>query len=242
MSAPAVVSKQPKIARNLKAVVIGDEVVIPGWVVDLESFNQWCRSEEFPEKVRICYLAGEIWVDLSMEQIFSHNQVKTKFIMTLGTLVESAQLGYFFADGQHLSHPDADLSAQPDGIFASWDSVRSGRVRLIEGATGGYVDLEGTPDMVLEIVSPKSVRKDTAVLRDLYWRAGIPEYWLVDARGESPRFDIFRRTARGYVASRRQDGWLKSAVFGRAFQLTRQTDPLGHPLYTLAIRSEGVKG
>jgi hypothetical protein len=179
---------------------------------------------------------------VSLEQCFSHNQVKTKFIMKLGTLVESAQLGYFCADGQHLSHPDADLSAQPAGIFASWDSVRSGRVRLIEGATEGYVDLEGTPDMVLEIVSPKSVRKDTAVLRDLYWRAGIPEYWLVDARGESPRFDIFRRTARGYVATRRQDGWLKSAVFGRAFQLTRQTDPLGHPLYTLAIRSEGVKG
>jgi hypothetical protein len=27
-------------------------------------------------------------------------------------------------------------------------------------------------------VSPSSVQKDTVVLRELYWKAGIPEYWL----------------------------------------------------------------
>jgi Uma2 family endonuclease len=74
------------------------------------------------------------------------------------------------------------------------------------------------------------------VLRDLYWRAGVPEYWLVDARKLPLRFDILRHTADGYVATEGQDSWLHSVVFGRSFQLTQGTDPLGHPQFNLAVR------
>jgi Uma2 family endonuclease len=90
--------------------------------------------------------------------------------------------------------------------------------------------------MVLEVVSKSSVRKDTVELLDSYWRAGIPEYWLVDARTPAPRFDIFRHTSEKYVAVAAQDGWLASTVFGRMFQLNQQTDRLGHPLYALSAR------
>jgi Uma2 family endonuclease len=90
--------------------------------------------------------------------------------------------------------------------------------------------------MALEVVSAKSVRKDTRELRSLYWRAGIPEYWLVDARGRTPRFDILRHGARGYTTTRSRRGWLRSIVFGRSFQFTQQTDPLGNPQYTLAVQ------
>jgi len=38
------------------------------------------------------------------------------------------------------------------------------------------------------------------------------------------------------VKVRTQGGWAKSAVFGKSFRLTEQTDPLGHPDYTLAVR------
>ena len=91
-------------------------------------------------------------------------------------------------------------------------------------------------DMALEVVSDSSVLKDTVTLRDLYAQAGIPEYWLVDVRGERVVFDIFRLTAKGYVATRKQGGWLKSAVFGKSFRLLQQTDNLGKPEYTLAVR------
>jgi Uma2 family endonuclease len=107
---------------------------------------------------------------------------------------------------------------------------------LIEGAQEGYVELEGTPDMTLEIVSASSVEKDTDILRNDYWRAGISEYWLADARGERPRFDILRYTSRGYVPTRKQAGWIKSAVFGKSFRLIVRTDALGHPEYTLRCR------
>lgn len=90
--------------------------------------------------------------------------------------------------------------------------------------------------MVLEDVSDSSVQKDTVILRKAYWQASIREYWLVDARQEPIHFDIFRRAAKGYAATRKKDGWLKSAVFGKSFQLTQRVDALGHPEYTLAVR------
>lgn len=109
-------------------------------------------------------------------------------------------------------------------------------MKLIEGKEDGYVEHEGTPDMVLEVVSDSSVEKDNELLMDLYWKAGIREYWLVDARGERIEFQILRHTARGYVATRASGGWRKSAVFGKSFRLTRQLDDLGHPDFTLDVK------
>jgi Uma2 family endonuclease len=37
------------------------------------------------------------------------------------------------------------------------------------------MELEGTPDWVLEVVSQSSVAKDTKWLRESYHKAGIPE-------------------------------------------------------------------
>ena len=99
------------------------------------------------------------------------------------------------------------------------------------------MEIEGTPDMVLEVVSGSSVSKDTEWLRDLYWKAGIAEYWLVDCRGERVDFDILRHTAGGYSATSKSAGWMESAVFGHSFLLTRQSDEMGQPEYTLEARS-----
>lgn len=89
--------------------------------------------------------------------------------------------------------------------------------------------------MVLEILSASSVIKDTETLRDLYWQAGISEYWLVDAR-KKLQFDVLRHAADGYVAVRKQNGWMKSHVFGLSFKLTRRTDEMGNPEYVLDVR------
>jgi len=136
-------------------------------------------------------------------------------------------------DGVLLSNVLADIAVKPDGIFVSTESLAAGKVHLVPGAEEGYVELEGTPDMVLEVVSTGSVRKDTVILRQAYWEAGIREYWLVDARRTPATFDILRHTAKGYVAVRKQGGWVKSAVFGKSFRLRQRTNPLGHPEFTL---------
>ena len=66
-----------------------DEVVrVPAWVVDLESFRRWADADDFPDTGRIWYLKGEVWVDLSKEQIFSHVLVKLELTIVLTDLVK----------------------------------------------------------------------------------------------------------------------------------------------------------
>jgi hypothetical protein len=91
-------------------------------------------------------------------------------------------------------------------------------------------------DMVLEVVSYNSIRKETQQLRRCYWLAGICEYWLVDARPDPLVFDTLRHTPKGYRATPKKDGWIKSSVFRKSFRLTCQTNKLGHPEYTLEVR------
>jgi Uma2 family endonuclease len=212
-----------------------DEVSVPSWVTDLESFRRWADTNDFPEDGRICYLKGEVWVDMSKEQLFTHVSAKTEITVVLGGLVKTGRLGLFLGDGAMLSNVDADIAVVPDALFVSTAGLQD-RVRLIEGKDEGYVELEGSPDMVLEVVSRSSVHKDTEVLRQAYWEAGVREYWLADARPDPLAFDVLRHTARGYRATPKKGGWLASAVFGKSFRLTRQVNTLGHPEYTLAVR------
>jgi Uma2 family endonuclease len=123
-------------------------------------------------------------------------------------------------------------------MFVSSEARRSGRVVVRGGRPdrGKGTIIEGSPDMVLEVVSLTSVRKDTVDMLRQYWQAGIREYWLVDPRGDEVRFTLYAHTARGYRAVRPVDGWRKSAVFGAAFRLVQSTDDLGLPAYTLERR------
>ncbi len=217
-----------------------DVVQIPLWVSDLASFRRWMDSDESPEKATVTYLAGEVRVDMSKEQIYSHNRVKNEFARVLESLARKKRLGEYFGDGIFISNVEADLSSKPDGTFVSRETFNSNGVQLVEGSQEGHVELEGTPDMVLEVVSSSSVNKDCEWLRDLYWKAGIAEYWLVDVRGDRLDFDILRRTNRGYSVTRKSVGWMKSSVFGQSFRLTRRINELGHPEFTLRVRSTSV--
>lgn len=213
-----------------------DPIEIPEGVNNLASFLHWTECEEFPQQGHVWWLRGKVWIDISREQVFTHLAVKNEFYFVLTGLVKASQLGLFLPDGQFLSNFAADIAGNPDGTFLSRETLQSDRIRLIEGAEGGYTETQGSPDMVLEVVSKGSVAKDTNVLRKAYGEAEVREYWLVDARREPLKFDILRHTSRGYVATRKEGGWVKSAVFGKAFQLKRGTNALGHPEFTLSVR------
>jgi Uma2 family endonuclease len=219
--------------------VIFDEpgkLSIPSEVTNLASFLRWCESDEFPEEGRIWFFRDGVWADMSMEQVFSHNQVKAEITTVLRRLVKQTKTGRFFTDGLRITNLPAEISGEPDGSYVSFDSLRSGRAKYVEGKDGGYTQLEGTPDVVIEVVSPSSEDKDTEWLQKYYWEAGIPEYWLFDARTPPLKFDIFRHSTRGYAASRKSGGWIKSAVFAKSFRMTAETNGMGHPDFTLEMR------
>jgi Uma2 family endonuclease len=176
-------------------------------------------------------------MDPSKEELFTHGRIKVRITATLESLVTASALGYVFSDRTRFHSLPNELSVEPDVLFFSFESVREGRVRLSEGAEAGYISIEGSPEVVVEIVSLSSVTKDTAQLRDAYFEAGVLEYWLIDARREPVSFELLKLGSRGYTTTRAQaGGWLKSAVFGKSFRITQATDPLGNPQFTLEHR------
>lgn len=213
-----------------------DSVTIPGWVTDLGAFRRWLDSDPLPDKASAWFLGGEVWVDMSKEQLFTRLLLKGEFYRVLGNLVRDGKLGWLYPDGLLLTNREAELSGKPDGTFVSQAAVAAGRAELIPGQMGGFVELAGTPDMVLEVVSDSSETKDTVTLVDAYFAADIPEYWLVDARGAEIVFTVYARGATAYERVADAGGWVRSGVFGREFRLTRGTDPAGNPEFTLEVR------
>ncbi|MEX2460741.1 MAG: Uma2 family endonuclease [Paenibacillaceae bacterium] len=45
--------------------------------------------------------------------------------------------------------------------------------------------IEGAPDLVIEILSPHSIRRDKVGKRRSYAKYGIPEYWVIDPPNEA---------------------------------------------------------
>jgi Uma2 family endonuclease len=226
----------PSIAGTPKPDIdVSDKITIPGWIVDLDSYRRWAKSEAYPESGWVSFLDGTIFVDPTMEELFTHNQVKGAYAYTIMSVMGPSPNGIYVGDRMLLTNAAANLSTEPDGLFAFWETIRSNRLQMIEGAEG-YIELFGTPDMTLEVVSKHSIRKDTKRLHELYWKAGILEYWLVDARGpKEPTFEILRHAEKDYVAVEATDGWVRSTVFQRAFRIQKSTNPLGHPQFVVEV-------
>ncbi len=83
-----------------------------------------------------------------------------------------------------------DVVLQPDIVFVS-----KGRMDII-----GEKAIMGSPDLVVEIVSPTTIRRDTVVKKEIYESFGVKEYWLVypDERaievwalGEGGRYELY---------------------------------------------------
>jgi Uma2 family endonuclease len=213
---------------------------VPPSAHTLSGFRDWVKADDFPERVRVTFIEGEIYLDMSNEEIETHVAVKTEITGVIRNLNKELKLGRFYADGVLVTNEEAEVSNNPDASFFSRESYRSGRVKLIprEGVEGHYIEMVGTTDWVLEVVSESSVRKDTARLREAYHRAGIPEYWLVDARKEEIVFQILHRQKNRYAAAPNREGWQRSRVFGRSFRLERQQDDMGLWEYTLHVQAE----
>jgi Uma2 family endonuclease len=209
---------------------------IPPSARNLDGFREWIRTADLPPCFRVSYLAGEVFIEMSPERIGSHSAVKVEIMAVLYRLVQSADLGVFLPDGTLVSNRAADIANEPDALFIAAATLATGRARLVPAADGrDFVEVEGSPDMVLEVISPSSVGKDTVRLREGYHQAGIPEYWLIDARGDDLCFDLFRGTLDGYEPTPATDGWLPSAVFGRRFRLDRARNRFGLWTYALHV-------
>ena len=217
-------------------VVIEDRIQIPGWVSTLREYRDWAESDQYPQSGWVSYLDGTIWVDPGMEEFLTHNRMRQAFGFMYGALLTTHPVGCFVPDRMLLVNVAANLSTEPDGLFYLWETMRSGKLRLVPGKKTGYMQLEGTPDTVLEILSDSSEKKDLVILRDLYWKAQIPEYWIVDVRGPEIRFEILRHQQEAYEPAPVEEGWTRSGVLQHAFRIEKVNDPLGYPNFIVHVK------
>ena len=213
-------------------VVFEEQLEIPLNLQSLADFRRWAKSDDFPERGRIDYIAGRIEVDMSPEDFFCHGTLKTELVRVLSEWVKVGSLGHLVIDRTRVTCPDDRLSAEPDIVFVSHETLETGRARLVaKSATqpGRYVELEGPPDLIVEIVSDGSVEKDTRRLPEAYFKAGVPEFWLADARGQQLLFQIHRRGDSVYEAvDVDSEGFQRSAVFACGFRLDGRRDTQGN--------------
>jgi hypothetical protein len=210
---------------------------IPRETHTLAGFRAWVLSDEFPEKLKATYVHGEVFLDMSKEEIRSHAAVKTAVAGSLINLNAEVDFGDLYINGVLITNLAADVSNNPDMVAVFWESLEAGRVHYVT-KNGREMEILGSPDWALEIISDTSVVKDAKQLRQAYHQAGIREYWLIDARGEEIIFQILHWRKSGYVSSRAKDGWLHSRVFGRSCRLSRKRDRRDAWHYELLMRSK----
>jgi len=200
-----------------------DEVItVPKWVSDLRSFRRWFRSDHFPSDAKVVYYDGNIWVDQQMER-YLHTYIKTEIAGAIREWAKAHLPGATLCDKLRYTDRAADLSCEPDVIFVTDASLENRTVKLMDGDTS--LEVEGSPEIIVEVISPTSVVKDEKTLREKYWQAGVQEYWLADSR-KVPTLSILKRTARGFVTVKANaQGWLRSEVLGALCRLVSRPGP-----------------
>lgn len=225
-------------AATVATVLLDEQCTIPGDLATLADFRRWTQSVEFPATGRIDWVASRIEVDMSPEDIFTHGTLKTAIVARLWPLANERGM-HLFTGETRVSSPTANLSVEPDVVAVSEAAFEAGGVRLVPSAGGQpdrFVELEGGPDLVVEIVSDSSVAKDTRRLPAAYHAAGVKEFWLVDARGAAISFQILRHGPSGYVEARTPGGMPWSTIFNCSFTIERSRNPQGRFVYDVVAR------
>ncbi|MBI4613243.1 MAG: Uma2 family endonuclease [Planctomycetes bacterium] len=215
-----------------------DGIRIPRSVTDLESFRRWVHSDRFPEKGRIDWIGGRLEVDISPENLDRHGTLKSAIARDLGYLIERPDLGVVLVDSSRYTCLEAGLSVEPDILVVLFESIDAGRVRLVPAARGeGYVEVQGSADLVVECVSDSSRMKDLRVLPPRYHQAGVREYWIADARKATASLKILARAPGAYrEVPADRSGFHRSAVLGGAVRLVRLPERSGLVRYVLERR------
>jgi Uma2 family endonuclease len=225
----------------MATVILEDhaELEVPT-VNSLAEFRRWALSDDFPEQGRIDYVLGKVEIDMSPEDLFTHGTLKAEVAGEIKERVRQLALGYTFVGETRISSVPGNVSSEPDVVVIGFDALDNQRVSLIpkaSGKEGRYVEVEGAADLIVEIVSDSSVAKDNKRLPVAYFAAGVREFWLIDARRENVKFQVFKRGDGEFVLTEiADDGFQFSAVLDSWYELDRQRSQRGHWVYRLLAK------
>jgi Uma2 family endonuclease len=116
----------------------------------------------------------------------THQRVCFNLALGLGTFVRERRLGEVFTAPVDVYLPDQETPVQPDLLF-----IAAGRREIIRER-----GIEGAPDLVIEVLSPRTWWRDRRVKLPLYEETGVPECWLVDPQSRS--VEVYHREGATY--------------------------------------------
>ena len=125
-----------------------------------------------PNDKRYQLLDGEMIVAPS--PITKHQDIVARILMALSQFVTQHRLGRVFVAPLDVVLSNHDV-VQPDVLFVSNE-----RSAIVTEA-----NIQGAPDLVVEILSPGTAEYDRGYKQALYGRHGVREYWLVDPDAET---------------------------------------------------------
>ncbi len=122
-----------------------------------------------------CYeiISGVLY--MAPAPVFKHQYIVGELFVALRTYVRQNELGLVLPAPFEVHLPDIARPVQPDLLFIRAERRPSPEAKFFEGA----------PDLVVEVLSPSTARKDRMVKFWAYERAGVEEYWIVDPRVRS---------------------------------------------------------
>jgi Uma2 family endonuclease len=106
-----------------------------------------------------------------------HQTILGNLYFLMRTWLEQHPVGRAFMAPLDVVFTQFDV-VEPDLLFIS-------RIRAADILTAKHVT--GAPDIVVEIGSPSTRKRDETIKRRLYERSGVSEYWVVD-----PDLDVVR--------------------------------------------------
>ncbi len=127
---------------------------------------------------------GEHYVTPSPNR--KHQKISGNLHLLIGTWLEEHPIGQIYFAPFDVVFSMFDV-VEPDLLYMSNECA----ARVLTDA-----NVKGAPDLVIEIGSAGTRKRDETIKRRLYERSGISEYWVVDPETDVVR--VYRRGAKGF--------------------------------------------
>ena len=176
----------------------------PGKIV--LTYEDYCHLPNDRNRYEI--LDGELSVTPAPRT--KHQRISGTLFFTLRNHIVTHRLGDIYAAPIDVILAPATV-VQPDLIFISNDRLYIVTERAVEG----------TPTLVVEILSPTTQQTDRVTKAQLYAKYGVPHYWLIDP--EQQVLEAYELSGEQYnLATKAQDAdLLTTSVFpGLSFQIS----------------------
>ncbi len=130
------------------------------------------------ENERIEIIHGEAFMMATPSRI--HQEISGEIFRQIANFLEGKQCRVYSAPfGVRLFEQDGDLPEDVDTMVEPDISVVCDKSKLDQHGC------KGAPDMIVEILSPSTMRHDRLVKLNLYQRAGVREYWIAEPENKT---------------------------------------------------------